>query len=51
MKKLFKVLALLFALYLLASLALSLFVPLCDDPKLTGPVIRNRNGLLLMEFC
>jgi len=51
MKKLFKVLTVLLAVYLVASLAASLFVTLCDDPKLTGPVVRNRYGLLLMELC
>lgn len=51
MKKAAKVLAVLLAVYLVASLAASLFVTLCDDPKLTGPVIRNRYGLLLMEIC
>lgn len=51
MKKLLKVLALLLALYLIASVAASLFVTLCDNPRLTGPVVRNRYGLLLMELC
>lgn len=51
MKKICKAFSFLLALYLIASLAASLFVTLCDDPMLTGPVIRNRYGLLLMELC
>lgn len=51
MKKICKAIVLLLALYLAISVAASVFVTFCDDPKLTGPVIRNRYGLLLMELC
>lgn len=51
MKKFVKVLVLLLALYLLASVALSAVVTFSDNYKLTGEIIRNRNGLLLMELC
>ena len=51
MKKICKAIALLLALYLLASLALSLVVTFSDNYNLTGEIIRNRYGLLLMEIC
>ena len=51
MKKIYKAIALLLALYLLASLALSLVVTFSDNYKLEGEIIRNRYGLLLMEIC
>lgn len=51
MKKLFKVLAVLLAVYLVASIAASAFITFCDNPRLTRPVLCNRYGLLLMELC
>lgn len=51
MKKIVKVLALLLVLYLIASIAASAIVTFSDNYKLAGEIIRNRNGLLLMEFC
>lgn len=51
MKKFIKVLALLLALYLLASLAASLIVTFEDGYTLSRHIINNRYGLLLMELC
>lgn len=51
MKKICKAIAILLALYIIASLALSLVVTFSDNYNLVGEIIRNRYGLLLMELC
>ncbi len=51
MKKFFKVIAIILAIYLALSLAASAVIALTDNRAVESFIINNRYGLLLMECC